>query len=83
MTKQLWEIANNEQRTILTFDRHYGELIYKHNYHPAKGVIYLRMINYTPEEPEMHVYRLLTIIKISIERTLTVYDGINVRQRKY
>lgn len=34
-------IAIQEGRTILTFDRDYGELIFKHNYKPPKGVIYL------------------------------------------
>ncbi len=32
-------IAINEERTILTFDRDYGELTFKHNYKPEKGVI--------------------------------------------
>lgn len=34
------DIAIKEERTILTFDRDYGELIFKNNYKPKKGVIY-------------------------------------------
>lgn len=41
--KSVMEIAENEQRIILTFDRDYGELIYKYNYKPSQGVIYLRL----------------------------------------
>ena len=40
--KQVMAIAINEQRTIITFDRDYGELIFKFGYKPETGVIYLR-----------------------------------------
>ncbi len=43
-------IAIAEQRTIITFDRDYGELIYKYHYKPQKGVIYLRLEQYEPAE---------------------------------
>ena len=32
--KAVMKIAENEQRIILTFDRDYGELIYRHNFNP-------------------------------------------------
>ncbi len=35
--QSVMEIAETEQRTILTFARDYGELIYKHNYKPSQG----------------------------------------------
>lgn len=81
--QSVMEIAEGEQRIILTFDRDYGELIYKHNYKPEQGVIYLRLENYTPEEPAVHVHEILSVLKIDTRRSLTVYDGKNVRQRKY
>ena len=40
--QSVMEIAINEERIILTFDRDYGELIYKHNYKPPQEVFYLR-----------------------------------------
>src|SRR5688572_15468613 len=45
------QIAIDENRTIITFDRDYGELIFKQGFRPVAGVIYLRMRNYQPEEP--------------------------------
>ncbi len=81
--QSVMEIAEAEQRLIIIFDRDYGELIYKHNYKPAQGVIYLRLKNYTPEEPGKHVHELLAIFKIQTVRSLTVYDGRNVRQTNY
>ena len=34
------KLAEEEQRVIVTFDRDYGELIYKKKYTPPKGVIF-------------------------------------------
>jgi predicted nuclease of predicted toxin-antitoxin system len=81
--KSVMQIAEIEQRIILTFDRDYGELIYKHNYKREQGIIYLRLKSYAPEEPAKHVDELLKVLKIQTNRSLTVYDGKNVRQRKY
>ncbi|MBK8553833.1 MAG: DUF5615 family PIN-like protein [Ignavibacteria bacterium] len=39
-------IAENEKRIILTFDRDYGELIFKYNLKTDEGVIYLRLNKY-------------------------------------
>lgn len=44
-------IAIRKGRTILTFDRDYGELILKPNYRPQKGVIYLRLDEDQADEP--------------------------------
>ena len=76
-------MAIEEERLILTFDRDYGELIFKHNYTPRQGIIYLRLLHYTPEEPGSVIHRLLSEFKIQTERMFTVFDGENIRQRKF
>jgi len=76
-------LANAENRIILTFDRDYGELIFKHKYTPPKGVIYLRLQEYQPDEPGAIIHKLFTEYQIETERTLTVFDGLMIRQRKY
>ena len=81
--KYVMNIAEAEERVILTFDRDYGELIYKHNYKPSKGVIYLRLEKYEPETPGAIVHKLFEEYKIDTENTFTVFDGLMVRQRKY
>jgi predicted nuclease of predicted toxin-antitoxin system len=40
--KEVMSIAIKEKRTILTFDRDYGELIFKLNFKPECGVIYYK-----------------------------------------
>ena len=47
---EVMQRAINENRTILTFDRDYGELIFKHGYRPLSGVIYFRIFSYLPDE---------------------------------
>ena len=56
---EVMKIAINEERTILTFDRDYGELIFKHKYKPQKGVIYLRLDNYAADQPGKIIEELI------------------------
>ena len=79
----IMDIAQNEERLILTFDRDYGELIYKYGYKPPQGVLYLRLQQFTPDEPGKIVHNLLAILKIETDSKLTVCTGDSVRQRSY
>jgi predicted nuclease of predicted toxin-antitoxin system len=47
--------SDRDGRIILTFDRDYGELIYKHKNIPAAGVMYFRFSPTHPEEPANYV----------------------------
>lgn len=46
--EEVMKIAIREERTILTFDSDYGELIFKYNYQPLAAVIYLRFLPKSP-----------------------------------
>lgn len=81
--EEIMEIASKDERTILTFDRDYGELIFKHNYKPEKGVIYLRITEFEPELPGHIIEEILLDKEIDVERALTVVDNNSLRQRKY
>jgi predicted nuclease of predicted toxin-antitoxin system len=76
-------IAINQGRIILTFDRDYGELIFKHNYRPQCGVIYLRLEKYAAEEPGRLIEDILSKKEFNFDYALTVLDKYGVRQRKY
>lgn len=73
--------ARNEQRIILTFDRDYGELIYRHQLSPPAGIVYLRFSPLTPEEPAEYLLRLVTIESLDFAGKFTVADRQKVRQR--
>lgn len=83
LDSEIMTIAINEERTILTFDRDYGELIFRYNYKPEKGVIYLRLDEYEPQEPGLIIEDIITNNEIEITRALTVIDRNGIRQRKY
>jgi predicted nuclease of predicted toxin-antitoxin system len=73
--------AIQENRTILTFDRDYGELIFKHNHKPKAGVIYFRIKNFTPDEPALIFLELIKSEKYIFEGYFTVIDRQTIRQR--
>ena len=81
--KEVIAIANAEQRTIITFDRDYGELIFKHNLKPKNGVIYLRLSNFSPETPGKIIERMIKLKKFNFEGKITVVNDETIRQRKY
>jgi predicted nuclease of predicted toxin-antitoxin system len=75
------KLAIQEDRTIFTFDRDYGELIFRFQLHPAKGVIYLGLREYLPEEPGKLIFQLLQN-GLSTANLQTVVDGDTVKQRQ-
>lgn len=76
-------IAISEKRTILTFDRDYGELIFKHDFKPKRGVIYLRLDEYKADEPGKMIEELINKKEYDFDNALTVLDKNGIRQRKY
>lgn len=64
--------AVSEERFLLTFDRDYGELIYRLRMPSPVGVIYFRYQPLTPEEPAQHLLYLLNVESLSFEGRFTV-----------
>jgi predicted nuclease of predicted toxin-antitoxin system len=83
LDSEVIELAMNENRTIITFDRDYGELIFKRGYKPLAGVIYLRWENFQPNEPGEYLIELFHSKDIQFESMLTVIGIDHIRQRKY
>jgi predicted nuclease of predicted toxin-antitoxin system len=73
--------AADEQRIILTFDRDYGELIYRLRLRSPRGVIYLRFQPHTPEEPAVILLNLLQTAGLYFEERFTVVERDQIRQR--
>lgn len=76
-------IAVAEQRTIVTFDRDYGELIFRHGHRPPCGVIYLRWRRFRPDDPGRYLVDLLRSTTVDFGYALTVIDEDTIRQRRY
>lgn len=73
--------ATREQRVILTFDRDYGELIYRLRIPSPIGVVYFRYKPLTPEEPGDHLLRLLSTEGLLFDHKFTVVERGQIRQR--
>ena len=73
--------AAREARIVLTFDRDYGELIYRQRLPGPSGVIYLRFDPITPQEPGEHVLALLRAVEVTLEGKFTVVERARLRQR--
>lgn len=79
--ERVLELDHIEARIILTFDRDDGALIYKRRLPTPAGVIYLRFIPQTPEEPTEYILRLLANPNIVVEGKFTVARRDRIRQR--
>jgi predicted nuclease of predicted toxin-antitoxin system len=77
------EFAIKQNRTILTFDRDYGTLIYRQGYRPKAGVIYFRIKDFLPEDPAILLIKLLDVPHFNFVGLFTVIDDNKIRQRKY
>jgi predicted nuclease of predicted toxin-antitoxin system len=73
--------AVREERVILTFDRDFGELLFRSKLPAPRGVVYFRFEPATPEEPADYLLRLLAAEGVSLEKKFTVVDIKQVRQR--
>lgn len=73
--------AHDENRTVLTFDRDYGELIYRHKSLTPAGIVYFRFNPARPEEPAEILLNALEKGKVSISGRFPVIERDRIRQR--
>jgi len=81
--QQVMDIATKQDRTIITYDSDYGELIFKYGFKPNAGVIFIRQQPTEPLETAKIIEQLTSNTTLSFERTLTVVDSNSLRQKKY
>ncbi|QEP41927.1 hypothetical protein D5085_01445 [Ectothiorhodospiraceae bacterium BW-2] len=67
--EEVMALAHREQRVIVTFDRDYGELVFRYRLPQPAGVVYLRFAPQTPQEPAV------------LEGKFTTVDRTHIRQR--
>jgi predicted nuclease of predicted toxin-antitoxin system len=73
--------AYTESLIILTFDRDYGELIYRHRALPPPGVVYFRFRPATPSEPAEILIHVMERASLSLMNKFTIVERGRVRQR--
>lgn len=80
--KEVLQKASLENLIILTFDRDYGELIFKYRKDNPPAVVYFRIKGLTPTEAGKILIEKIEIEKILLESFFTVIEATGVRQRK-
>jgi len=68
------DIAHSEQRIVMTFDRDYGELVFRRQLPLPGGVLYLRFLPRSPLEPAEYLARLISA-GIELEGSFTTGAG--------
>jgi predicted nuclease of predicted toxin-antitoxin system len=81
--EEVIKIASESNLIILTFDRDYGELIFKYSYASPPAVVYFREKGQKPEFAAIVLLKLLLVGEISITDTFTVLEDKSIRQRVY
>jgi predicted nuclease of predicted toxin-antitoxin system len=79
--EEILKWAFTERLIILTFDRDYGELIYRHRDLKPTGVVYFRFGPATPSEPAEILINILDRADLSVIGKFTIVERGRVRQR--
>lgn len=74
--------ARHEQRWILTFDRDYGDLVFRKGHQPPPAIIYLRQEAYSPEKPAELVQAVLSMPD-KVLGCFVVVTSTSVRFRRF
>lgn len=73
--------ATAEGRVLVTFDRDFGALAFRHGASAPAGIVLLRFIPATPDEPATVLADLLGDPALTFSGKFTVVDRERVRQR--
>jgi len=73
--------AHREKLIVLTFDRDYGELVYRHKVFTAGGIVYFRFDPHTPEEPAEILLAIFEEGKVVLLGRFTIIERGRIRQR--
>lgn len=74
------EICREESRILLTFDRDYGDLIFRQKMVPPPGVVYFRIREYTPKTVGIELIDLIAH-GLKAEGQFTVVKETGIKQR--
>ena len=74
------ELARQQERILVTFDRDHGELVFAKDTPPPRGIVYFRLRRYSKEEPGR---KLLALIEseTDFDGFLIVVSSSGVRRR--
>ena len=75
--------AKADHTVILTFDKDYGEIIFKHGQENPPAVIFFRFKGEKPESAGQLLIDIIANRKLEVENKFTVVEKEAIRQRTY
>lgn len=73
-------LGRTQGRVIVTFDRDYGDLLFRRNLMPPTGVLYLRFVPDSAEQLAAQVMELMAS-GVRLDGWFTTVSGNGIRQR--
>ena len=80
--REVMAYARREQRWIITFDRDYGDLVFRKGLLPPPAILFFRQEPYPPERPADIVLALLSEPQ-QLEGCMVVISQQNIRRRRF
>lgn len=80
--EKVLDIASKEELIILTFDRDYGELVFRKKLSSPQGLIYFRLRPSNPEEPAQMLLSLIDRGDVELAKKFTIVEHGRIRQKK-
>lgn len=80
--KAVLEFARREQRWIVTFDRDYGDLIFREGLLPPPAILFFRQEPYPPDRPADLVLAMLSEPQ-QAEGCMVVISERNIRRKHF
>lgn len=77
------ELAAAESRILVTFDRDYGELIFRQGKRPPRSVIYFRLYPATADELNAMILRLIRGDLGTLDGNMVVVSQEGIRKRLF
>lgn len=74
------DLARTEGRWLATFDRDYGELVFRRNLPPPPLILLLRVASYRPDEPAEWIESLHASGQL-VAGNFHIFDGRTIRRR--
>ncbi len=82
-TKRYWRSLRVRRAFCVSFDRDYGELIFRRGRPPPRSVIYLRLLPVSPEEVADILLRILKDGAGSIDGRMVIVTRQGIRERTF
>ena len=80
--REVMAYARQEQRWLVTFDRDYGDLIFREGLLPPPAILFFRQEPYPPDRPADIVLAMLSEPQ-QLEGYMVVISQQNIRRRRF